>query len=112
MVGMNLLKQINSKHIKSRILPKECLAHMKSDLIYLSESENLNKFQKWIINKRYILEAPEFNISPKAIIIVAVKFKLVNIIFNYQGKNVADIFCVKRRGVKERLNRLFSKNGY
>jgi hypothetical protein len=45
-------------------------------------------------------------------VILAVKFELAGIIFNYQGKRVTDLFCVKKKGVKDRINRLFGENGY
>lgn len=108
----NPLAQISDERIKAKYIPVECLADVRSDILYLEETEDLNGTQRWIINKGYILDLPEFKFTPKTIVILAVRFELAGIIFNYQGKRVTDLFCVKKKGVKDRINRLFGENGY
>ena len=107
-----ILEQIANRGIKFKLLPIECLTYIKSDILRFSKIGNLNGFQKWIINERYILDVPELTFKPKTIIVAAIKFKLVNIIFNFGGKSITDIFCVARKGVKDFMSTLFLQSGY
>ena len=111
-MNKSILQQIADKGIKSRILPIEILKNLKSDILHFSETESLNGFQKWIVNERYILDVPELSFEPKSILVAAVKFKPINIIFNFEGKKVSDMFCTAEKGVKNYINTLFSQNGY
>ena len=52
----NPLAQISDERIKAKYIPVECLADVRSDLLYLEETEDLNGTQRWIINKGYILD--------------------------------------------------------
>lgn len=108
----DILQQIADYGIKFKFLPIEYLAYIKADIFRFRKTENLNEFQKWIIDDRYVLDVPELAFDPKTIIVTAVKFNLVNVIFNYGGKGIKDIFCVKRKGIKDFMNKLFSQNEY
>ncbi len=90
----------------------ECLARLKADIVRFGETEKLNGFQKWITYERYILDPPELAFVPGTIIIAAVKFTLVKVVFHYNGRSREDVFCVKRKGVKDRVQELFAQNGY
>ena len=68
--------------------------------------------QKTIINQRYVFDLTQFNFVPKTIIIVAAKFELVGMTFNYQGKSVTDFYCVDQSWVNDKMKQVFTENGY
>ena len=97
----NIINEIELRGIKISIVPVEVLKDIKEDIIKLSESEELNGFQKWITNEAYVLELPdpEPDFTAKSIIITAAPFKLICGIFNHNGKKAEHIFDVEQNNV-------------
>lgn len=108
----NIISKLNNSVVKTKLIPIECLAKIKADIKRFGETDELNGFQKWIVNEGYMLDVPKLPFEVKSIIISAVKFELVNIIFNYEGKRAKDMFCVLRKGVDQNTCSLLSQNGY
>jgi epoxyqueuosine reductase len=67
------LKEIAlANHNKLEVVPIERLTNLKCELAEFKESEELNSFQKWIVNDLYQLEIPKANFPIRSIVIVAI----------------------------------------
>jgi epoxyqueuosine reductase len=89
-VNMNsILKEEAKKHgDRLQIIPVEHLADLKEELEEFKISEELNGFQKWIINDLYHFEIPDTGFEVKSIILMALYRPFAaDIILNYQGKS-------------------------
>lgn len=70
---INLLKQEALLHgDKLQILPVNCLQRLKKEIDAFAENENLNGFQKWIINNLYNFKLSNTEFIIKSIIIIAI----------------------------------------
>lgn len=77
-------------NIKTTAIPISCLNDIKDDISIFAQRNDLNNFQKWIVNERYVLN-PEPDFEPQSIIIAAVGFNLCNAVFHYEGKTVTSV---------------------
>lgn len=68
----SLKKEIVEHGDKCRIISIERLNDIKSDIESFMKNENLNQFQKYIVNKLYKLEMPDVDFVSRSIIIMAV----------------------------------------
>jgi epoxyqueuosine reductase len=71
--------------IKTAIIPFSCFEDIKQDVKNFALREDLNNFQKWIANEKYILN-PAFDFEPQSIIAAAVPFEVWHAVFIYNGK--------------------------
>lgn len=76
--------------MKTAIIPFSCLNDIKKEMSEFAQRSDLNNFQKWIINEKYVFD-PKLDFEPKSIIIAAVGFKLGNAVFHYKGKTVTSV---------------------
>ena len=111
---MKLLKEIEARSIKIKVVPVEMLKDIKADITRLKGNEELNGFQQWIVNEGYVLELPdpEPDFTAKSIIIAAMPFNLVRAVFNHGGKKAEHIFELSQDGADEFINGAFSAHGY
>lgn len=105
-------EQLQNKGIKLQIVPIECLSDIKADIKHFREAESLNRFQKWIVDERYILDVPKFDFVPKSIVVAAVNLNLVHATFHHEGKQISDILDISKNGIKEYMNKIFETYGY
>lgn len=108
----NLVAQVVGDQIKAAYLPVESLAGIKADILRLRETERLNEMHGKIINSRYVFDFAKYDFVPKSIVILAVKFDLVELTFTYQGKRVKDLYCAEKSWVRDKMKQIFTENGY
>ncbi|MCL1859191.1 MAG: 4Fe-4S binding protein [Oscillospiraceae bacterium] len=104
----------NKYGIKIAVIPVELLKDIKSDIVKLRESEELNGFQQWIMNDAYVLELPdpEPDFTAKSIVIAISPRNMVRGIFNYKNKKAEHIFDMSQDGVNDFIHGVFNSNGY
>jgi len=85
---VHLLKQAASVHgDKLQMLSIERLQDLKNELSFFEKNEDLNGFQKWIVNGLYTFEAPTAEFIFKSIIIIAIPHpSYAKVEFVRQGK--------------------------
>ena len=62
-----------------------------------------------IINSRYVFDFAKYDFVPKSIVILAVKFDLVELTFTYQGKRVKDLYCAEKSWVRDKMKQIFTE---
>jgi epoxyqueuosine reductase len=92
------LNKLGGSDIRAAIVPVECLSRLKDDIVRFRESEALNGYQDWIVNKGYTLDVPELPFAPKSILTVAVRNKLANVVFEHEGKRLRDMYGLNQLG--------------
>lgn len=101
-----------SKGIRLEILPVELLADIKADIEALSRAEELNGYQQWIINDRYVLEVPKLDFKAKSIVIAACELSLSKAVFTDGHATLQDLFEYPKLKLTDELGRLFEAEGY
>jgi epoxyqueuosine reductase len=97
-------------NIKTTIVPISCFEDIKQDIAQFAKRDDLNNFQKWIANEKYIL-SPKLDFVPESIISAAFPFELLNAAFIYKGKRyVSEID--KWPPFKEVEKYIFGDTGY
>ena len=70
---IELLKQAaENKGDRLQMVPVGCLQHIKDEITFFEENNELNNFQKWIVTGLYNLTVPEADFEVKSIIVAAV----------------------------------------
>lgn len=83
----SLEREIEGHGDKCKIVSIEWLNDLKKDIDHFTETEGLNQFQKYIINKLYMYEAQDVDFKIRSIIIIAVPRPVyANVEFTRQGK--------------------------
>jgi epoxyqueuosine reductase len=62
---------ITDQGAKFKIIPIERLKDLKKDIENFKKKQNLNNFQKYIVNEMYKFDIPDIEFNPKSIIIIA-----------------------------------------
>jgi epoxyqueuosine reductase len=108
---IGLLKEEAVKHgDRLQVVSVGRLAELKRELDEFKSTEELNDFQKWIINDLYHFEIPETGFEVKSIIILALPHPFsADIEIDYQGKTyhtrslVSSEFDEARKALKDLL---------
>ena len=58
------------------VVPVEWLERLKRDIRTFREREELNGFQQWILEKRYILDPPDVDFQVRSLVVAASKYEL------------------------------------
>jgi epoxyqueuosine reductase len=72
-------------NIKTAIVPFSCFENLKEDFKEFSKRQDLNDFQKWIINERYVLN-PQLDFEPKSLVVTVSPSSLKRAVFIRNGK--------------------------
>jgi epoxyqueuosine reductase len=108
-----ITKKALEQGIKLAILPIEYLDKMKEDLKLLAKYNELNKLQKWIIDEKYVLDAPSLEFEAKSVVVAVWQLDVAKAIFQYHGKSksciVEDTFT--NPDVHDRLANIFAEFG-
>jgi epoxyqueuosine reductase len=85
---MDLLKQEATRHgDKLKVLSVERLEALKSELEFFKNNEELNPFQKWIVDSKYQLDVPSAEFPIRSILIAAIPHPAyANVTFEKQGR--------------------------
>jgi epoxyqueuosine reductase len=110
----NIIRKALEQGIKLAIVPIEYLEEVKVDLELLAEHNDLNELQKWIISKRYILDAPHVDFEPKSIVVAVWQLDVAKAIFQYYGKSASCIIedSFSNTDVHDRLSKVFAEYAY
>jgi epoxyqueuosine reductase len=98
--------------MNSAILPVDCLAEVKRDIVRFSETEILNDYQKWIAREGYVLDIPELPFEARSIVLVTTKHKLIDMLFHYKDKVIRDFHILSSRPLSRQIAKLFEESGY
>ncbi len=83
----DILKQIEHSGLKASIVPVGRLVEMRQDLAAFAADEDLNGFQRFIINQMYQFDLPECGFPVQSIIIVAMPAPVwADVAFSRGGK--------------------------
>ena len=83
-----LLKYEAVKHgDKLQIIPSHRIADLKNDIEAFARSEELNGFQKWIVNSLYSYDIPHMDFTVQSVILIALSHPFyADVIFKSNGK--------------------------
>ena len=69
--------------MQAAVIPVGCLDDIRENIKDVLSQKHLNGFQKWILDKKYVLNIPEVGFEPKSIIIAAAPFVIRDVVFEY-----------------------------
>jgi epoxyqueuosine reductase len=72
-------------NIKTAVVPYSCFDELREEFKAFSERKDLNNFQKWIINERYVLD-PKPDFKPESLVVTVSPSYYKNAVFTYRGK--------------------------
>ena len=100
--------------IKLAIVPISCLGEVKADMQMLSEQNDLNGFQKEIINRKYILDVPSVDFAAKSVVIAVWPLAIGEATFHYLGNRASCIVddSYTRPDIHDKLSQLFLTQGH
>jgi epoxyqueuosine reductase len=75
-------------NVKTAVIPFSCFEDIRRDIVRFKQRDDLNNFQKWIANEKYILH-PALDFEPQSIIAAGVPFDVWKVAFKYHGKRYA-----------------------
>lgn len=82
-----LRKEVIRHGDKVHIIPVERLSDLKQEIKIFAESEELNGFQQWIINKLYNFTIPKTDFTVRSIILMALHHPFyADVLFNRDGR--------------------------
>ena len=83
----NKIKNILTMGERISLIPVHRLHDLKSDLEAVKKSEDLNGFQKWIIDEMYRFDPPETDFTVRSVLLVAIPHPAyAHADFEYKGK--------------------------
>jgi epoxyqueuosine reductase len=71
-----------------RIVPISFLEEIEHEMKELSKKDNLNNFQKFLINDRFSFDIPEADFEVRSLVIIAYPSLQAKIYFNWSGKRI------------------------
>lgn len=98
--------------IRIAVLPLQCLAELKADMEALSQQNELNGFQRWIVRERYVLSPPETEFPARSVVAAVYPMSLARAVFRYQGKAAGDLLEYEEKDQKAVLAELVGKAGF
>jgi len=108
--------EIESRDVRMRVVPVKVLADIEKDIAHLREHEELNGFQKWIVNDAYVLKlpVPEPDFTAKSIVITATPSAMtfVQAVFRHGNKTASDLFDYPQSGAGDVVAETFASRGY
>lgn len=109
----NIFEKAFELGIKLAVVPIGCLNELKEDMDLLAEKNELNELQKWIVSKRYILDAPSTDFEPKSVVVAVWQLAVARAIFHFRGKAASCIIedSFTNTDVHDRLSKIFAGNG-
>jgi epoxyqueuosine reductase len=100
---------------KLQILSIKCLQNLKTELEFFEKREDLNSFQKWIVNDMYVLEVPTSEFTIKSIVIIAIPHPAyAKVEFIRQGKkyNFVSLIMSDFNKTEKYLNEFLAQHNY
>ncbi|HEX2946677.1 MAG TPA: 4Fe-4S double cluster binding domain-containing protein [Clostridia bacterium] len=93
----NLLKNEAVKHgDRLQIIPSRRIADLKNDLDTFARGEELNGFQKWIVNSLYSYDIPDVDFPVRSVILMALSHPFyADVIFTNNGREYS-VKCLVR----------------
>lgn len=76
--------------MKKTVIPYSCLEDLKEEFREFAKRDDLNDFQKTLLNERYNLD-PKTEFEPKTLVLCAVPLKLYKAAFTEKGKRFESI---------------------
>lgn len=98
-----------------KVIPIEHLGELKNIIEAFKEMEELNDFQKWIVNKLYRYDVPEENFKVNSIILAAIHhpfYARVNFIQNGEMRTFLSMVRSNFNKTEEYINKFAEENGY
>ncbi len=100
--------------VKLEVIPFERMIELKADIDKVASENAINGFQKWIIEQKYVY-IPEVDFEAKSVVVAVWPQRVVNLVFNDQGKTVS---CIADDGFlhtterDDALKALFEQHGF
>lgn len=98
--------------MKFTVIPISCLEDIKTDIEKFKQSHELNNFQKWIVNERYITSIENTKFNVKSIVIAITGYSMFNAIFKHNNKQVTDIISNPEINIQTYISNIFKNQGY
>lgn len=116
----DLLVQESAKHGDCiRVVPIETLKLLKDEMQLLANKENINSYQKYLIEEYFSFEKPELAFTPHSLIIAATPCTAGKVIFHYNENPVSVTvpatywdYSVSNKRVKTYMKEALSKEEY
>ena len=93
-----------------KTIPVNRLEDLRQDLQKIRATEELNPFQEWIFDQFYVLAVPPLEFEPRSIVIAALPYRLVDIFYQFRGKAVRDLWCVRDLELRAEFQARFRRN--
>lgn len=90
------------------VVPVEWLERLKRDIRTFREREELNGFQQWILEKRYILDPPDVDFQVRSLVVAASKYELRDAVYCWKGRRFRELCYIPRPDAVEELREAFS----
>lgn len=98
-----------------QIIPVDRLTDLKKDINFFAQNEELNGFQKWIVNELYQYTLPEANFTVRSIILMASSHPFyADVVFNREGREYCGKSFVRPdfEGAERYLEAFLKQYGY
>jgi len=102
--GKGMCKETSKYGIKLAVLPLSVLEEVKAYFQRFAAENQLNEYQKWIVNQRYVFALPAANFSPQAIVVAVWK--------STKEEAIANPKIDRNLGGNSDVRRIFANEGF